>query len=111
MAKRSKSKLARRRRYLWPSVIGVVVLLVAAGITYHLHTTSKKAPIQTSADTRTYSRTAAPPADNDENNTRKSSSSPSSTLNNGGSATPPATSTSIQPQIVSANINNGDLHV
>jgi hypothetical protein len=112
MVKRTKKKGTSHRRFLWPVLVLVLIIVLASVFAYHQYRASKKTSTQSGGSSQpgTISHSAAPAADNNANNARKGSSTPSSTLDNGGSSTSQATST-IGVQIVSDNITNGNLHI
>lgn len=100
-------------RKLWFVTGTVVVLLVLiAGYAWNRYRNDSKKNI---TSTSTIDEKPAPAADNKPNNNRKTSSTPSPTLNTTPVPTPSSSATSgsasYTVQIVSANVNNGNLHV
>lgn len=106
----SKGKQLRSRWRGWWPLLLVAVLALGVGSYFYFHNHAKNSSTASGSGTGV-NLSPAPSADNNANNTRKGSSSPSGTLDNGGTSKPPTSPQSFSAQIVSANVNNGNLHI
>jgi len=106
MVKVAGKQTSRRWPYWWPLLVVVVLLAIGGWFLWHKPAHKATATSQTSAKV---DLSPATKADNSANNARKGSTNAGSTLDSGSSAaSQPASFTA---QIVSANVNNGNLHV
>jgi uncharacterized protein YxeA len=111
MVNKIKKNSASWRNPLLSALLSILVLASIGYGAYYWHTKNVDNKNSGVAPVNTVNYSKAPSADNNANNQRKGSSTPATTLDNGGSINSSSSSATFTVQIVSSNVNNGNVHI
>jgi hypothetical protein len=116
MLQKTKNKKNTHKYGIWIVALVLVVALAGGGYWLTKKTDTSANFVNSDQKKSGINYSPAQPSDNSSNENRKSSPNPSTTLNDGGSKTSSGSSTtttgaSFSVQLVSSNVNNGNVHV